>query len=53
LLAAVGYGLAQQDGVIGAETTTALRAYQRRKGLPADGHPSLQVLEALRTDVRS
>ena len=53
LLAARGLTVRSQDGVMGAETITALRSYQQTKGLPADGFPSLKVLEALRKDEHS
>ena len=53
LLAARGLAVRSQDGVMGSETTTALRSYQLSKGLPPDGFPSLKVLEALRKDEHS
>lgn len=36
------------DGVIGARTRTALRRYQRRRGLASTGRPNLQTLKAMR-----
>jgi membrane-bound lytic murein transglycosylase B len=36
------------DGIIGAGTKRALRAWQQQAGLPADGYASAAVLEALR-----
>lgn len=53
LLVARGFTIKSADGVIGAETLTALRAYQRSKGLPPDGYPSAKVLQELRNDARS
>ena len=53
LLVARGFTIKAADGVMGAETLAALRAYQRSKGLPADGYPSARVLEALRQDAHS
>ncbi len=53
LLTARGLTVSSQDGVMGPETTKALKAYQQSKGLPADGFPSMKVLEALRKDEHS
>ena len=49
LLAQNGYKIGTADGVIGRETRAALRHFQSARGLPADGFPSLQALEFLRT----
>lgn len=35
------------DGVIGAKTRDAIRAYQARQGLPVTGEPSLELLRVL------
>jgi membrane-bound lytic murein transglycosylase B len=48
-LAALGYAVGEPDGVSGAQTRAAVRAYQRARGLKADGYPSVSLLEALRT----
>ena len=53
LLVSRGFAIKAADGVMGAETISALRAYQKSKGLPADGYPSARVLKELRTDARS
>ena len=53
LLVGRGFAIKAADGVLGAETVAALRAYQRSKGLPADGFPSARVLRELRNDARS
>ena len=53
LLSARGFPLRSQDGVLGSETISALRTYQQSKGLPADGFPSLRLLQELRKDARS
>ena len=42
-----GYNPGPVDGVIGAGTKRALRAWQRDSGLPVDGYASAAVLEAL------
>lgn len=48
LLIQKGYKIGKVDGKMGGRTKSALRDFQRRKGLPADGHPSYAVLEHLR-----
>ncbi len=42
-----GYDPGPVDGIIGAGTRRALRAWQQDAGLPADGYASAAVLEAL------
>jgi membrane-bound lytic murein transglycosylase B len=48
----VGKGLltGDADGVIGPATLEAVKAYQRAKGLPVDGFPSLTILQLLRKE---
>lgn len=46
-LAALGYDPGPADGVPGTRTRNAIRAYQSAVGLPADGHPSVPLLERL------
>ncbi len=46
-LADRGYSPGPIDGIIGAGTTRALRAWQKATGLPADGYASVAVLNAL------
>ncbi len=43
-----GFDPGPVDGIIGAGTKRALRAWQARAGLPADGYASASVLEALK-----
>ncbi|WP_375205404.1 lytic murein transglycosylase [Hyphococcus sp.] len=43
-----GFDPGPVDGIIGAGTKRALRAWQKQAGLPADGYASATVLEALR-----
>ncbi len=43
-LNALGFDAGEADGVVGARTRAALRAFQRRAGMPADGYPSPEVL---------
>lgn len=43
-----GFDPGPVDGIIGAGTKRALRAWQKQAGLPADGYASAAVLNALR-----
>ncbi len=47
-LAQGGFYSGSADGLAGSGTRDALRAFQRLRGLPADGYPSLQMLDVLR-----
>lgn len=47
-LGAKGYDTGASDGVIGPLTRTAIRAYQKARGLPPDGFPTVELLEKLR-----
>lgn len=47
-LAAKGYSPGPVDGIIGANTRKAIRAYQQSLGLPADGYPTPALLQRLR-----
>jgi membrane-bound lytic murein transglycosylase B len=47
-LAGQGFDIGKADGILGARTRTAVRAYQERAKLPADGYASLNLLEHLR-----
>lgn len=47
-LAARGYNPGPIDGIIGAGTKQALRAWQKDNGLPADGYASAALLEILK-----
>ncbi len=48
LLTAAGFDTGGADGVIGAKTTAAIEAFQRSRGLPVTGEPSLELLRLLR-----
>lgn len=48
-----GFDAGKVDGIIGARTRTALRAYQWARGLPATGEPDGATLDALRAEPRS
>ena len=46
---ALGYDVGNADGVVGAKTRIAARAFQKRYGLPADGYPTNELLVQLRS----
>lgn len=47
-LAALGHDIGEFDGVIGAKSRVAVKAFQRSLGLPPDGHADKDMLERLR-----
>jgi membrane-bound lytic murein transglycosylase B len=47
-LATRGYEPGPADGIIGANTRRAVRAFQQSLGLPADGYPTPALLQQLR-----
>jgi membrane-bound lytic murein transglycosylase B len=47
-LVTLGFDVGNADGVVGAKTRIAAKAYQRRAGLPADGYPSQELLRQVR-----
>jgi peptidoglycan hydrolase-like protein with peptidoglycan-binding domain len=46
-LAKIGYGPVSIDGKLGAETRSAIRTFERDRGMPETGEPSPAVLRAL------
>ncbi|MEC9369390.1 MAG: lytic murein transglycosylase [Pseudomonadota bacterium] len=48
LLAARGHEIGDIDGVLGSKTRAAIKAFQKEKGMEADGFPTPKVLEMLR-----
>jgi membrane-bound lytic murein transglycosylase B len=48
LLAARGHAAGAPDGIIGANTRGAIRAFQKSQNLPADGFASSPLLDRLR-----
>ena len=48
LLGRAGYDVGTPDGVVGPKTRAAVAAFQQRMGLPADGHVSGRILDALK-----
>ena len=49
-LLALGYDPGVVDGVIGVNTRVALRAWQKARGLPADGHLTQGLSQQLRAE---
>jgi lytic murein transglycosylase len=49
LLAKRGFDVGKIDGVVGAATRNAIRTTQIKYGLPADGYPSAELLNRLRS----
>lgn len=47
-----GYNAGHPDGIIGANTRQAMRAYQQSIGVAADGYPSHTLLNTLRNKAR-
>ena len=43
----LGFYNGDADGILGSQTRMAVRDYQRDKGLPVDGYPSVSLLEQL------
>ncbi len=52
-LKTLGYDPGAIDGVLGRKVRSALRAYQKAKGLPADGFPTMEMLGRLNADVKA
>lgn len=48
ILAGLGFDVGRPDGLAGARTRKALRAFQKTAGLPADGYPTPALLARLR-----
>jgi membrane-bound lytic murein transglycosylase B len=52
LLQSGGHDVGAIDGIIGSQTRAAIRAVQKARGWPEDGHPSAVLLERLRVEKR-
>lgn len=48
-LARLGLYKDETDGLLGPKTRSALRLYQQQTGLPADGHPTAEVVRRLQS----
>lgn len=44
----LGFDAGPVDGIPGSQTVAAIRQFQQREGVPADGHPSVDLLNRLR-----
>ena len=49
-LAALGFDPGAPDGIVGMGTRTALRAWQKARGLTADGYLSPAMVEKLKAE---
>jgi membrane-bound lytic murein transglycosylase B len=49
LLSAIGFKVGGFDGIIGPNTRLAIKSYQKKNQLPADGFPTLDLLGRLRS----
>ncbi len=48
-LTELGFDAGPVDGIIGPQTRTALKNFQTAAGVPADGYPTFEMLEKLRS----
>ncbi|MBV8394197.1 MAG: lytic murein transglycosylase [Alphaproteobacteria bacterium] len=51
-LARLGFYTDEADGLLGPKTRSAVRLFQKQAGLPADGHPTPEVVARLQQTVR-
>jgi len=51
-LARLGFYTEETDGLLGPKTRSAVRMFQKQIGLPADGHPTPQLVTRLQQAVR-
>ncbi len=51
-LARLGFYTDETDGLLGPKTRSAVRLFQKQAGLPADGHPTNDVIARLQKAVR-
>ena len=49
-LAALGFSAGTPDGIVGVGTRTALRAWQKARGLIADGYLSPAMIDRLKAE---
>ena len=51
-LARLGFYTDEVDGLLGPKTRSAVRLFQKQVGLPADGHPTPDMVARLQQAVR-
>ncbi|HYD05531.1 MAG TPA: lytic murein transglycosylase [Reyranella sp.] len=51
-LARLGFYTDEADGLLGPKTRSAVRLFQKQAGMPADGHPTPEVVARLQRAVR-
>jgi membrane-bound lytic murein transglycosylase B len=51
-LAKLGFYTDETDGLLGPKTRSAVRLFQKQAGLPADGHPTPEMVARLQRTVR-
>jgi membrane-bound lytic murein transglycosylase B len=51
-LAKLGLYTDETDGLLGPKTRSAVRLFQKQVGLPADGHPTPDMVRRLQQTVR-
>jgi membrane-bound lytic murein transglycosylase B len=51
-LAKLGFYTEETDGLLGPKTRSAVRLFQKQAGLPADGHPTPEMVARLQRAVR-
>jgi len=51
-LAQLGFYTEETDGLLGPKTRSAVRLFQKQAGLPADGHPTAEMVKRLQQAVR-
>ncbi len=44
----LGYDVGKPDGIAGSRTRKAIKAFQKKQGMPADGYPSVELLKLLK-----
>ncbi|WP_417840449.1 lytic murein transglycosylase [Terasakiella sp.] len=44
----LGHDVGKPDGIAGSRTRKAIKAFQKSKGIPADGYPSIELLDLLK-----
>ena len=50
-LVRLGFDPGSEDGIVGSQTRKSLRAYQKSRGIPADGYASEQLLARIEQEL--